>query len=69
MKNVIIRCAISLIVGVMLFGLWRGSMWLDSLMTVRTPLYYTIHDWASAIVCPIVGIGVGVLYDKWMDHF
>jgi hypothetical protein len=62
--NVLSRIAVGVSVAVLLFGLWRGGVWLDSLMTLRTPLYFTLHSWVSAIVCPCCGLLAGALYDK-----
>jgi len=64
MKNVMFRVVLGVSVSVLLFVLWRGGVWIDSLMTMRTPLYFTLHAWASAIVCPCCGLLAGVLYDQ-----
>lgn len=63
MKNVLFRIAFGVSVSFLLFGLWRGGVWIDSLMTMRTPLYFTFHSWASLIVCPFLGALAGVFYD------
>ena len=64
MKNALVRSAFGVSVSVLLFGLWRGGVWIDSLMTMRTPLHFTCHWWASLIVCPCLGVLAGVLYDQ-----
>ena len=63
-KDILTRTIIGLTISTLLFLMWRGGVWLESLTTIRTPLYYTIHEYASAIICPLVGIAVGVLYEK-----
>ncbi len=62
-KQVVFKIAIGLAVAVLVFAAWRFGVWADSLMTVRTPLYYQIHGWASAVVAPLAGVFAGFLYD------
>lgn len=60
MKNLMLRIAVGVAAGMFFFVLWRLGMWAGSLMTQRTPLYFTVHEWASAIVCPIIGVVVAI---------
>ena len=50
--------------GVVTFGLWRFGAWTGSLFTQRTPLYFAFHGWASAIVSPLVGVLVAVVFGQ-----
>lgn len=56
MKNLAFRLALGASAGVITFALWRFGMWAGSLMTQRTPLYFAVHGWASAIICPLIGL-------------
>ena len=60
MKNLVLRLAVGVAAGVFFFVLWRLGMWAGSLMTMRTPLYFVVHEWASAIICPIIGVVVAI---------
>jgi hypothetical protein len=63
MKNVLVRISVGIVCSLALFAFWRCGVWLDSLMTMRTPLFFTLHSWASAIVSPFAGVLAAVLYE------
>lgn len=68
MKNLIPRIAVGVTAGLFFLALWRLGMLVGSLMTVRTPLYFTVHEWASAIVCMIIGVMVAVYSGQESSH-
>lgn len=43
-----------------LFALWQSSVYIDSLFTYRTPLYYTVQWWLSIFWSPVIGIALSV---------
>lgn len=63
MRNAIIRVAVGAIAAVMLFAFWTSAVWLDSLMTMRTPLYFQFHSAASMIVSPLFGVLIGLMFE------
>ena len=64
MKDVLARIILGMLVSVVLFIMWRCGVWVDSLLTMRTPLYFALHNWASLIVCPIVGLLFAIFFDR-----
>lgn len=57
-KNIIIYPLKGVLAAAVTFGLYRAGVWFDSLLTVHTPLWYTLHSWGSVIVSVLVGLGV-----------
>jgi hypothetical protein len=49
------RICIGLAVFAVTLAVWRAGVWFDSLMTVRTPLYYQFQGWASLVVSAAAG--------------
>lgn len=66
MKNLLFRLTVGVMAGVIPFALWRSGVWVDSLMTMRTPLYFAIHGWASAIICSLIGLWFAI-FSGWED--
>ena len=56
MSNTLLRIFMGVGVAALIFALWNLSVWADSFLTMRTPLYYSAHWWASVVVSVFIGI-------------
>jgi hypothetical protein len=61
MKQAFVRVGIGLAVFAATLAVWRAGVYVDSLMTMRTPLYYQFQGWASLLV----SLAAGALAAVW----
>lgn len=61
MKQAFARIGIGLVVFAATLAVWRASVYVDSLMTMRTPLYYQVQGWASLLMA----LAAGALATVW----
>jgi hypothetical protein len=61
MKQAFVRVGIGLAVFAATLAVWRAGVCVDSLMTMRTPLYYQFQGWASLLV----SLAAGALAAVW----
>ena len=63
MKSILSFCFTWILCTAFIFLLYRFGVWVDSLMTVQTKLYHSIHSWGSIVLSPLFGllITVGLL--------
>ncbi len=65
MRKLLVTVAASIAGGVAAWVLYYGSVVVDGMMTMRTPLYYTIHG----VVAIVFGLAVGaaIVASRYMD--
>lgn len=57
------RICLGIVTGIVIFALWRCGIWCDSLVTMRTPLWYEVNHWSSIILSVFFGIYVAVTFE------
>jgi hypothetical protein len=55
-KDLLKRFVVGVIAAVVVFGLYRTGIYLNSLMTAKTPLYFTVHHYLSIAVSAMFGL-------------
>jgi len=61
MKQTFARIGIGIVVFAATLAVWRAGVYVDSLLTMRTPLYYQVQGWGSLLV----SLASGVLAAVW----
>ena len=64
MKAFLVRAVLGVLLGLIVFGVAEGGVWLDSFMTVRTPFYYTFQYWVAVIMATLIGSMFILGYEK-----